>query len=149
MEAQREDGPAEAGSLAAEALADLIALRKFVEARDNALESLLGGTLKRSPIRDELMRLIVIEFGFGRVRNVAFYTRTCAHVDNSSEVERELYLLDELRVVILTPGGKDGRTLDVVPTKKLVDWYSRVMPPLMEEARLVIESRSTSIRPLE
>ncbi len=65
-----------------------------------------------------------------------------------SEVERELYLLDEFKIVILTPSRRDRRLLDVVPSKKLVGWYSRVMPPLMEEVRLVIESRSGSIKPL-
>ncbi len=143
---QSGDGaPATSGSLSAEALADLIALRKFFETRENALELLFGRKLNRSPIRDELMRLIAIEFGFGRNRSFDFYRRTCAHVDSSSEIERELYLLEELAIVILSPSDKDRRTLLVLPSKRLIDWYSRVMPPLMEEVKLVIEARSASI----
>jgi hypothetical protein len=66
------------GSLPASVLGDLVALRNFLEGRDWTMASLFGLKLARSNLRNELIRMIVIKFGFGRLRSIAHYQRMCA-----------------------------------------------------------------------
>ncbi len=138
------EGEAEEGSLAPGALADLIAVRNFMTARQTALAGLFGRKLPPSFLREELTRAVVIEFGFGRSRTIAHYVGACAAGGSPAEVDSELRLLEELGLVLLPTEGKDPRGGRVVPTKKLIDWYSKTMPRLMEEVSMALEARSAS-----
>ncbi len=132
------------GSLQADVLADLVALRRFVDARDRALDSLFGRKLARSYLRDELLRMVVIEFGFGRMRTIAHYQKACPHLGTSAAVRGELHLLAELGLIIYLPSESDRNALQIGPSQKLIDWYSGQMPQLMDEVEQFVSARKAS-----
>ena len=130
---ERRRGPilAPAGSLPPDVLADLVALRNFLEGRDRALEVLIGRKLPRSHLRDELIRMVVIEFGFDRSRTIADYQKACAHLGGHAAVRGELHLMGESGLVMFMP-------------QKRAEWYSTQMPRLMDEVRKFVEAREAS-----
>lgn len=122
-------------SLQPQALADLIGLKKFAEAQINAFRLLWGAELSSSRAREHLLRLIVIEFGFSRLRQRIFYIEALASLFNTNEILIEFSCLEDNRLIICNDDGK------VAPSQLVIDWYNRVMPALMEEASHVIQSR--------
>ena len=136
--------PARPGSLDKEAFADLVTFRDFLDDRDQVMTGLYGAKLPRSSVRDTLVRAILIEFGSGRVRHVAFYQRGLAYLGTSSAVRTEIALLHRLGLVVLAAQGTDGRVTTVVPAQRLVDWYSATMPKLYDEIRRFLALRASS-----
>ena len=132
------------GSLQADILADLVALRRFYEARDRAFDALVGRKLPRSHLREELLRMVVIEFGFGQLRTVAHYEKVCAPLGSSAAIRGELHLLAELGLVLYLPAETDRKALQVGPTQTLVDWYASQMPQLMRDVEQFVSARRAS-----
>ena len=122
-------------SLQPQALADLIGLKKFAEAQINAFKLLWGTELSSSHAREHLLRLVVIEFGFARLRQRVFYIETLSSLFTANEIALELSNLEDTRLIICNDDGK------ISPSQLVIDWYNRVMPALMEEASHVIQSR--------
>ncbi|MGI4809469.1 MAG: hypothetical protein ACRYF2_15330, partial [Janthinobacterium lividum] len=88
-----------------------------------------------SRAREHLLRLIVIEFGFSRLRQRIFYIEALSSLFNTNEIVIEFSCLEDNRLIICNDDGK------VAPSQFVIDWYNRVMPALMEEASHVIQSR--------
>ena len=121
------------GSLHHEAFADLRVYREFLDNRDRAMLGLYGKRLPRSQLRDHLVRAVLIEFGGGHVRNMSFYQKGLAHAGSQSAVRNEIARLVEVGLLVLDQAGDDRRAAEVVPTQKLVDWYSMQLPRLYDE----------------
>ena len=129
------------GTLDPGVLADLVALRNFLENRERALEGLFGQSLPRSPLRDELIRTMVIEFGFGRLHTKAHYRRKCAHFGQPADVIAEMERLANNGLAVFLPGGGHHEAWHIAPSQKLVDWYSHQMPRLMTEVQKHMSAR--------
>lgn len=127
--------PAEPGSLNAEALADLVVYQQFIRGRDKALHQLYGKRLPRSILRDELLIIVIIEFGRGKTHQISYYQRCLHELGSSTTIRSELDRLAGLELLILQLGVSDRRTAEVVPAQRLVDWYSNQMPRLRKEVR--------------
>jgi hypothetical protein len=129
------------GSLPPQVLRDLVLLRDFFEARDKAMQSLFGVTLRRSHLRDALIRGVLIEFGYGRLRHVSFYQAQCAALAGRSSVQEEIRNLVGLRVLLTRPDPENVSALLVAPTTSLVTFYSERMTSLAEEVDKIFVAR--------
>ena len=103
----------------------------FYNERDQGLNELLGRTLPRSAVRDELIRAIVIAFGYGQAHHVSDYQRDLVKFRGRTAVREELDLLASLRLVDLLPDARDRRAILVKPTQRLIDWYNRSAPDVV------------------
>ena len=137
--------PAEPGSLNLEALADLVVMREFLDNRDRLLEKLYGRKLPRSQLRDNLIRSVVIEFGLGHVRHLMFYQKGLLHFGSRTAIRNEVARLESLGLVTMAIGEDDRRTAEVVPTRKLIEWYSTYMPALYVDVRAFLASRDSLV----
>ena len=132
---------AEPGSVAADVLADLILLREFFANRDLALARLLGSRGGHVRLRDEMLRLAVIEFGQGRTRNLAFFVFECSALGSTSAVRNEIRRLAMFGCLNLRDDVLDTRSTLVVPTEKLVRWYCQQMPRATDEVQRIFVSK--------
>ena len=139
---QHRTQPAMPGTLRPGVLADLVGLRSFLDGRDRQLEVLFNSKLPRSHLRDELIRMVVIEFGFGRLRSLAHYRRSCKHLGTPGETVRELHRLVEHGLAVLLPGERNHRVWHIAPSQRLVDWYSSQLPRFMAEVEAYLRSRA-------
>ena len=129
------------GSLPRQVLRDLILLRDFFEGRDKALRELFGVTLRRSHLRDALIRTALIEFGSNRLRRVSFYQAECRNLASRSSIQEEIRNLAMLRVFVTRPDPENHSAILVVPTQRLVTFYSRSMTSLAEEVGKIFKAR--------
>ena len=123
------------GSLQPQALADLIALKKFSEAQMHSFRKLWGVDLPSSRSREHLLRMIVIEFGFGRLRPITYYTKGLSSLFDIDEITREISQLEDVDLIVR---GDDD---ELAPSQQVVDWYNQIMPIVMDEVTQVIRSR--------
>ena len=119
--AARKDEPATI-PLRERSLAMAEFLRTFFSERDVALARLIGRTLPRNSLRDELIRAILIDYGHGRERHLADYQADLKHFRQKTAVRDEIYLLEEVGLVSLRAGLLDRRLLLVKPSERLIDW---------------------------
>lgn len=139
---QKTGIPARPGSLHPEALQDLILLRQFFHARDQALTVLLDASAHRSPLRDELLRRVMIEFGEGRSRRMSFYQDECVFIAGRFATRDEILRLNEFGVLCLINDATHKRAVLVEPSQSLVDWYSNQMPRLRQVLRNLLLQQS-------
>lgn len=123
------------GTLQPQVLADLIALKKFSEAQVLSFRKLWGPDLPSSRAREHLLRMIVIEFGFGRLRAITYYTQGLSSLFGTDEITREISQLEDVELIVR---GDDD---ELAPSQQVVDWYNHVMPIVMDEVTEVIRSR--------
>ena len=129
-----DSAPATPGSLPAEAQKDLILWIDFNARRDRIMDGLFGVHLPRDPLRDDLVRRVLAEFGAGHERPIAYYVERSASIASASSVRREIELMTKLGIFALAPSLISKRAHSVMPTQKTVDWYAKVMPSLRSEA---------------
>ena len=134
------------GSLPRQVLIDLMLMREFLNARDVALHDLLGVPLRRSALRDELLRACVIEFGFGRLQRVSYYQERCSAFGSGSTVKHEIRMLAEIRILVTKQDPDNLRALLVVPTNRLVRFYSKAMQSLAQEVQTLFIRRAEMSR---
>ena len=132
---EKDNQAARPGSLNAEILADLQVYREFMDDRDRALVSLYGKRLLRSQLRDDLVRAVLIQFGNDQIRNISFYQKTLSHLGSQSVIRTEVLNLVGFGLFLFRDAPADRRSALVVPTQRLVDWYSTHMPALYDELR--------------
>ena len=118
-----------------QALADLIALKRFSEAQVRSFKELWGAELPSSRSREHLLRMIVIEFGFGRLRPITYYTESLSSLFSTEEITHEISQLADVELIVR---GDDD---ELAPSQQVVDWYNHVMPIVMNEVAQVIRSR--------
>lgn len=131
-EPEKEAAP---GSLSEPALAGLIALRQFEVIRTLSVHRLLGPSVRRSHLRDCLIRAVLIEHGLGRVQPIAFYRKDCAGHGSGSAIRLELSRMAALGLVLIRDNDLDGRSSRVVPTQRLVDFMTAHVPKLIGQIK--------------
>jgi hypothetical protein len=121
--------PAE-GKLAPDLLRDLINFREFLAMRDEAMRKLLGRNMAPSRLRDEIVRLALIEFGHGRHNRLSFYQRELTGFAGRFAVRDEVHRLSKIGVLVLENDPNDQRAIIVRPSRVLVSWcveYTRIL----------------------
>ena len=129
------------GSLPRQALSDLILLRSFYSARDRALRGLFGAGLRRNQLRDEIVRLCLIEFGHDRIRRVSFYQSEFRNLASRSSIQDEIRTLAALRLLVTRPDPANRSAVLVAPTKGTVAFYSNSVALLADDVRQIFVSR--------
>lgn len=127
------DHPAAPGSLPASAVNDLITLRAFERHRDKLLEQLFGSKMRRSRLREEIIRLAVLEHGLGRSRTTAYYKRECAALGSTTAIRQEIARCVSFQLLILEEDPDDLRAQRVIVTQRLVNWYVSLLPRVNTE----------------
>lgn len=141
----RKDPPAEEGALNSDTLRDLMVFRDFWARRDAAMAALLKRKLPPTRLRDELVRLILIEFGHGRHNRLSFYQRELAAFAGSFAVRDEVHRLAKMGVLVLENDPSDRRALIVRPASSLVHWCENHISVLRNEMRrLFIDGSSAA-----
>ncbi len=129
---------AKPGSLPAEALSDLKIWLDFNTRRDRIMDALFGLQLPRSPLRDDLVRRVLVEFGDGLSLPVSYYIEKCQAVAGAAAVKSEITVLANLGILLLTPNPANLSSYCVGPSQRLVDWYAQTMPSLRAEAERLL-----------
>ena len=124
---------AEPGSLPRQTLVDLMLMRDFFGARDAALHHLFGRSLKRSALRDEIIRSCVIEFGLGRIHRISYYQVHCSDFGSDTSIKNEIRTLVNLRVFFARRDPENAKALLVSPTTRLISFYKNTMSSLVED----------------
>ena len=132
---------AKPGSLPAEALSDLKIWLDFNTRRDRIMDALFGLQLPRSPLRDDLVRRVLVEFGDGLSRPVSYYVEKCQAIAGATAVKSEITVLANLGVLLLDPKTPNPSSYCVGPSQRLVDWYAQAMPSLRAEAERLLLSQ--------
>jgi hypothetical protein len=138
--------PAELGSLSPEALRDLWLLHEFTRARQTLFAAFAVKRLRRNPQRDEILRLVLLEFGQGRHRRLSFYQRELGTQGSKFATRDEVHRLAQIGVLILENDPTDARSLLVKPSAQFVDWYSNQVPRLKSEWRRLIAAWHAEFR---
>ncbi|MBV8817341.1 MAG: hypothetical protein JO022_03225 [Acidobacteriaceae bacterium] len=131
---------AEFGALDPEVAQDIALLREFAANRQRQLNRLLGRNLRHSPLRDELLRLIILSFAASRHQRISFYVRSCAVYATEPSVRIEIEQLASAGLILLTRDRLHSRALLVVPTCKLVRFYNEQMPRLRHEVMSLLSN---------
>jgi hypothetical protein len=142
MPAPNLDAEAPFGSLDPSVHRDLILVRRFLDDRDKALGGLLGDVIKKSPLRLELVRAILVEFGRGHHAAVGHYQRHAAQLASTFAVRQEIYRLADMRLLITRRLAGDQRTTLVIPTVRLVMGVSRAVPKIASKLERIFLSRA-------
>jgi hypothetical protein len=121
------------GSLDAGPLNDLIVLSQFELNRDKLFAKLFGTRLRRSRLREELLRTILVEFGLKRVRPINFYKRTLSDLGSATAIRMEIDLLACLKLLVVKNHPTNARQSQVVPTVKMIAFYNSEMPRIAPE----------------
>lgn len=129
------------GALNAHVAADIAILQEFFSNRDRIMAQLFGRPLRRNPVRDELLRLIMLEFSQENQRRIAFYVRACSCHATAPSIRSELDLLVHADLIRLVDEPYDRRAKSVAPTTKLVSFYNERIPQLRKEVLSLIEQR--------
>ncbi len=122
------DAEAAFNSLSPAVHRDLILIRRYIAARDRALGPLLGETVQQNPLREEIARAVLIQFGYGRVSAVGHYVHHCERLASSFAVRSEIRALVDLHLLVTRKLETDGRVTLVAPTTRLVRGVSRAVP---------------------
>jgi hypothetical protein len=140
--AQRGQGvAAEFDTLDAQAAADIGLLREFTLNRERHMARLFGRTVRRSPLRDELLRLVMLNFAQGALERVATYVRACADFATGPSVRSEIETLVSTGVVVLVRDEMHPRAYLVAPTTRVVAFYNEQMPRLRHELLLLARAQ--------
>ncbi|MBV9655822.1 MAG: hypothetical protein JOZ42_14805 [Acetobacteraceae bacterium] len=130
--------PADFGSLDPEVSRDLAVLQEFAANRERHIAGLFGRTVRADPLRDKLLRVILLAFAEGKHMRVSHFVEECRSHGTPPSVRASINFLVEGGLVQLEPDPSHPRARLVRPTRKLVHFYNEQMPRLREEvARLL------------
>jgi hypothetical protein len=123
---------AELGLLTDIVAADVAMLQSFFSAREAQMATLFGRKLRRNPVRDELIRLVVLEYAAGHRRRPAYYIKKCASLATAPSVRSELHLLQHVGLIVMIRDATHAKASLVAPTQRLIDFYNFQMPGLRQ-----------------
>ena len=128
-------------SLSRDAGIALRLLHWFLESRQEALAELIGPGYHPDPVRDDLMRVICLFFARGEVRTLSEYQRDLAHADGPA-VAAALRSLEAAQLVVTD--GREASAGSIRPTRRLVGFYNKVMPEVLDVARRIVRDEPLS-----
>jgi len=121
-------------SLNREAALSLRLLHWFLESRESAIAELIGPGYRPDPLRDELMRLVCLNFAEGQARRLLQYQDDLAPRWTHAAVEEAIDALDLAHLIMIDPKISAEKQGLIWPTKRLVSFYNTHMPELLEVA---------------
>lgn len=127
--------PAPFGLLDSAAFRTAVLLEEFFLTRDQALQRGLGRVLKRSPVREQLIRTIILQYAVGLSRHLSFYQEQLADLSGRSSVAAEARLLVDAGLVVLRTDPADKRAQSVLPTVRMIAWYNEETARIREESK--------------
>ena len=101
---------------------------------------MMGRPSWRDPLRDELLRLVVINHALEKVQPSTYYYTACKHYGSAPVVRRKIGELVRPGLLVLVPSGTDRRSTEVWPTERLIASYNSEIP---EFRKRVIRMLST------
>lgn len=140
MKKRPTTGPTETGSLLPEAQLGLRVLIAFFEAREDALNRLLGRDYRTNPIRDEMMRRVCLDHAAGQTRSLAAYQKDLGRFWSKTSIARALDALVATNLVSILDDPSDHRARLIKPTGKLIGFYNEFMPSILDHARVVLDA---------
>lgn len=121
-------------SLNREAALSLRLLHWFLESREGAIAELIGPDYRPDPLRDELMRLVCLNFAEGQARSLRQYQDDLISRWTNAAIEEAVDALSSAHLVMSDPKRDVERRGLIWPTKRLVSFYNTQMPELLEVA---------------
>lgn len=116
------------GALNPQVAADILRLRDLFLERRAAIARMTGRPSWRDPLRDELLRLVVINHASERVEPATRYYAACRQYGSAPVVRRKIAELMQAGLLTLVPSTSDHRSTEVWPTQKLIDAYNAEIP---------------------
>jgi hypothetical protein len=126
-------------SLDPQVAADIIVLREFTMNRERHMAQLFGRKVRRSPARDELLRLITLALSRREHLRVSTYLRICRDFASGPSIRAEIDTLVHAGLVILDRDPAHPRAFLVLPTTKLVTFYNEQLPRLRDEVAQLLQ----------
>lgn len=120
--------PAPFGALDPQVASDILCLRDLFLERRVAIAKMTGRPSWRDPLRDELLRLVVINHASGKVEPSTHYYMVCKHYGSTPVVRRKIGEMVRLGLLTLVPSGSDRRSTEVWPTERLISTYNSEIP---------------------
>lgn len=120
--------PAPFGALDPEVATDILNLRDLVLERRASIAKMTGRPSWRDPLRDELLRLVVINHAGRTVGPTTHYYAVCRHYASAPIVRRKIEELVRFGLLTLAPAENDQRSTLVWPTEKLIGAYNSEIP---------------------
>jgi hypothetical protein len=140
MPRRNPDREAVPGAVSARTIAALKLFDECADRTDIALADLLKVKRPRSPLRDQIMRRIVLCFGDGRLKPISHYERVCAGFGSRTAVQRQIHDLEWLGLIFLRH-VEGSRSIRVIPSERLIGWYEK----MAEELRSLVRNRLADI----
>ena len=128
MMAIASKAPAPFGALDPQVASDILRLRDLFLERREAISRMTGRPSWRDPLRDELLRLVVINHATEKVQPSTYYYTACKHYGSAPVVRRKIGELARLGLLALVPSDTDRRSTEVWPTEKLILAYNSEIP---------------------
>ena len=133
--------PATPGSLHPRVVGDLRLLLQFFADREILWRQQFGPRLKPTPLRDLLVRTVLLDFGEGKRPHVADYQRMLKGQVAAATIRNELRRFEDSGLIVVVPEAADRRQRAVLPTEKLVRFYNDVVPSLIEVLEEILARR--------
>src|SRR5689334_8337224 len=123
MVSARAPRPAAPGSLSRAAMHDLIVMRAFLRSRHEAFAAFIGSNMRRSILRDEVVRLALLEHALGRSPRLSRFQSELSSFGSKFAVRDEVQRLSRLGALVLGKDTTNARAVVVSPSQRLADWY--------------------------
>ena len=125
-------------SLSRDAALSLRLLHWFLESREDAIAELIGADYRPDPLRDELMRLVCLNFAEGQVRRLCDYQTDLAARWTQQSVAAAVDALDTANLVAIEADATGDASGSIRPTRRLVSFYNKNMPEVFALAKTIL-----------
>lgn len=135
-------------TLDAHTAAYLAMLDAFLAEREASAARLFGRTMPVSPVRDKLLRMIVLTFSERRIIRLSHYVRSCSRIASAPTVRTELDRMRRAGLIVILADPTHVRGQLIAPTEKLIRFHQAGMDAFRERfARWRIEDRAADTAP--
>jgi hypothetical protein len=105
---------------------DLKAIEGTRRRYEQALARLVGQAVNPSYLLDRIIVTAVIEWAAGNTRNMKFYFRACHGLASTFCIREQIYRLADRKLLLVRSHPDDRRFVEIVPTQKLVDFFTEL-----------------------
>ncbi len=128
--------PANDNALSRDAALSLRLLHWFLESREDAIAGLIGTGYRPDALRDQLMRLICLNFAEGCLWRLPDYQKDLGARWTQSAVAMAVTALDAADLIAIDVNGPS--TGLIRPTRRLISFYNKNMPEVFELAKKIL-----------
>lgn len=134
--------PANDNALSRDAALSLRLLHWFLESREDAIAGLIGDDYRPDPLRDELMRLICLNFAEGSMWRLPDYQKDLGARWTQDAVAVAVAALDAADLVSIDVHSSTAGLIR--PTKRLISFYNKNMPEVFSLAKRILHEVSSA-----